>query len=134
MLKKPQLVAFGGALLMLGLTACGSNGMNPPKVQSADAICAQDFPDVGRGNGFFVGTSLAAWQIEPNLTSAKYTGFCMYPDGSAKPPLDLSGYICLDTSRHALFGGVTDSTGADAECKTIQQVGDSYTMIHATRQ
>jgi hypothetical protein len=131
---KRQLLALGGTLLALGLPACSIPGPSQRTVQSADAICAQDTPDVGYGNGFFVGTTVSAWQNDPNLTAAGYTGACLYADGTANPPLGLSGYICLDDNRAALFGGVTDSTGADAECQTIQGVGDNYTIIHATRQ
>jgi hypothetical protein len=117
-------------MLSLGAATCALNP--PPAVQSADDICAA-LPDTGFGEAFFVGTTLSIYQVNPPLTSAGYTGFCMYADDTANPALALSGYIALDDTHYALFGGVSDSSGADHQCQLIQQSGDSCTIVHATR-
>lgn len=126
------LATLGGLIILIVLSACSINPPLPPTPQSADDICAADLPDIGMGDGFYVGTTSSLWQNDPNLTAAGYTGACLYADPGA-PGLGLSGYICLDDSRYALFGLVTDFAAADTECQTIHSVHDSYTLIHATR-
>jgi hypothetical protein len=117
--------------MLLGAATCD---LNPARaVQSADDICAA-LPITSFGEAFFVGTPLAIYQLNPPLSSAGYTGFCMYADGSANPALALSGYIALDDTRYLLMGGVSDSSGADNQCQLIQQSGDSCTIVHATRK
>jgi hypothetical protein len=127
-----MLATLGGLIMLISLSACSINGQQQIVPKSADDICAADLPDVGLGDGFYVGTTSSLWQNDPNLTAAGYTGACLYADPSA-PGLGLSGYICLDESQYALFGLVTDFAGADTECQTIQSVHHSYTLIHATR-
>ncbi|MGO8686186.1 MAG: hypothetical protein ACLQT7_03235 [Candidatus Dormibacteria bacterium] len=125
---KGVLVLVGG---VLGLAAggCAPLGQASTAVLSPEAICAQNFPAVVNGNYFFVGTTIAADQTVPALTSAGYTGFCQATDDAT---LGLSGYVCLDDAGGSV-GLVTTWAEASTLCQAAESQGDYTTIVTATR-
>src|ERR1700688_1577095 len=83
------------AVATLGLTGCSldNNTITPPPTvpQSAETICANE------GDWFWVPTPYTIYQMDPQLNSAGYLGFCA--GGSVAAVKSHVGYTALnDTS------------------------------------